>query len=102
MCTRSGMDHAGRDGASGAMRSVPARPRVPEEDTMKLGISGAGASHRVTPAVPRQGLDGSGALRLTRPWTVCHRRKRRSRRLPAPMTSQVIAGTPLGTHTQSR
>src|SRR5262252_1466840 len=39
MCTRSGMDHAGRDGASGAMRSVPARTRVPEENTMKLGTS---------------------------------------------------------------
>src|SRR5215510_571836 len=39
MGTRSGMDHAGRDGASGAMRSVPARTRVPEEDTMKLGTS---------------------------------------------------------------
>jgi hypothetical protein len=51
---------------------------------------------------PRQGLDGSGALRLTRPWPVCHRSKRRSRRLPVPMTSQVIAGTPLGTHTQRR
>src|SRR5215831_4082912 len=39
MCTRSGMDHAGRNGASGAMRSVPVRTRVPEEDTMKLGTS---------------------------------------------------------------
>jgi len=39
MCPRSGIEHAGVMEPCGAMSAIPARARVPEEDTMKLGTS---------------------------------------------------------------
>ena len=58
-----------------SMAAAQAEPHPPGP-AARIGSTGAGASYRVPPAVPRQGLDGSGALRLTRPWTVCQRSQR--------------------------